>query len=89
MPFVNSRQLPVIITDVYVIYAGVSFPRNFLTISKTILKRLFRVYAHIYHAHFDDIIELREEVCTTNAVANVHVVLNANGQGESSHEALY
>ena len=43
--------------------AGTSFPRNFITISKTILKRLFRVYAHIYHAHFDDIIALKEEVC--------------------------
>lgn len=41
--------------------AGVSFPRNFITIAKTILKRLFRVYAHIYHAHFDDIITLQEE----------------------------
>lgn len=59
------------ITDMYmyVIHTGVTFPRNFLTISKTILKRLFRVYAHIYHAHFDDVIELREEVCIPNAVA--------------------
>jgi MOB kinase activator 1 len=40
---------------------GTSFPRNFITIAKTILKRLFRVYAHIYHAHFDDIISLKEE----------------------------
>ena len=40
---------------------GVAFPKNFLTIAKTILKRLFRVYAHIYHAHFSDIISLSEE----------------------------
>ena len=31
---------------------GVKFPPNFQTIVKTILKRLFRVYAHIYHQHF-------------------------------------
>ena len=31
---------------------GVPFPSNFLNIAKTILKRLFRVYAHIYHQHF-------------------------------------
>ena len=31
---------------------GVPFPKNFLSIAKTILKRLFRVYAHIYHSHF-------------------------------------
>lgn len=37
------------------------FPKNFLTIAKTILKRLFRVYAHIYHQHFDQVIKLSEE----------------------------
>ena len=31
---------------------GVPFPNNFLTNAKTILKRLFRVYAHVYHQHF-------------------------------------
>jgi len=31
---------------------GVPFPRNFETIIKVIFKRLFRVYAHIYHTHF-------------------------------------
>ncbi|KAF9405920.1 hypothetical protein HW555_013516 [Spodoptera exigua] len=31
---------------------GVPFPKNFLPMAKTILKRLFRVYAHIYHQHF-------------------------------------
>ena len=40
---------------------GVPFPKNFLTIAKTILKRLFRVYAHIYHAHFRDVVRLTEE----------------------------
>lgn len=40
---------------------GVPFPRNFLSVAKTILKRLFRVYAHIYHCHFEQVIELHEE----------------------------
>ena len=31
---------------------GVSFPKNFMGIIKVIFKRLFRVYAHIYHTHF-------------------------------------
>jgi len=31
------------------------------TIAKTILKRLFRVYAHIYHQHFKEIVSLGEE----------------------------
>lgn len=37
------------------------FPKNFLGIAKTILKRLFRVYAHIYHAHFPRVVALGEE----------------------------
>ncbi|XP_029194690.1 MOB kinase activator 1B [Acropora muricata] len=40
---------------------GVPFPKNFLSIAKTILKRLFRVYAHIYHQHFLHIVGLGEE----------------------------
>jgi MOB kinase activator 1 len=40
---------------------GVPFPKNFLTIAKTILKRLFRVYAHIYHQHFSEVVQLGEE----------------------------
>ena len=40
---------------------GEPFPKNFMNVSKTILRRLFRVYAHIYHSHFDYVIELKEE----------------------------
>ncbi|VDI25662.1 Hypothetical predicted protein [Mytilus galloprovincialis] len=36
---------------------GVPFPKNFLAIAKTILKRLFRVYAHIYHQHFKEVVD--------------------------------
>lgn len=41
--------------------AGVPFPKNFMSVAKTILKRLFRVYAHIYHQHFDSVMQLQEE----------------------------
>lgn len=37
---------------------GMSFSRDFLSIVKTILKRMFRVYAHIYHSHFRQIVAL-------------------------------
>ncbi|XP_065197968.1 MOB kinase activator 1A-like [Sycon ciliatum] len=40
---------------------GVPFPKNFLSTAKTILKRLFRVYAHVYHQHFQSVIHLGEE----------------------------
>ncbi|KAF8768590.1 hypothetical protein HU200_007138 [Digitaria exilis] len=43
------------------ICAGTQFPQNFKDIVKTIFKRLFRVYAHIYHSHFQKIVNLKEE----------------------------
>uniref|UniRef100_A0A0N5AW01 MOB kinase activator-like 1 n=1 Tax=Syphacia muris TaxID=451379 RepID=A0A0N5AW01_9BILA len=39
---------------------GVPFPQNFIQVAKTIMKRLFRVYAHIYHQHLDLIEQLKE-----------------------------
>ena len=41
-----------------VLSIGVPFPKNFLAMMKTIFKRLFRVYAHIYHTHFQIIMAL-------------------------------
>eukprot|EP00850_Spirogloea_muscicola_P012471 SM000080S22986 [mRNA] locus=s80:602218:603566:- [translate_table: standard] len=40
---------------------GAPFPSNFKDVVKTIFKRLFRVYAHIYHSHFQRICSLHEE----------------------------
>ncbi|XP_013676270.2 MOB kinase activator-like 1A [Brassica napus] len=40
---------------------GAPFPQNFKDVVKTIFKRLFRVYAHIYHSHFQKIVSLKEE----------------------------
>jgi len=40
---------------------GVPFPPKFINIVKNIFKRLFRVYAHIYHSHFPKITSLGEE----------------------------
>lgn len=37
---------------------GVPFPKQFPALVKTIMKRLFRVYAHMYCHHFDEINEL-------------------------------
>nr|TKV95607.1 hypothetical protein SEVIR_9G374300v2 [Setaria viridis] len=34
---------------------GAPFPPNFRDIVKTILKRLFRVYAHIYHSNLEEV----------------------------------
>ncbi|KAL1915158.1 uncharacterized protein VTP21DRAFT_7639 [Calcarisporiella thermophila] len=40
---------------------GQPFPRHFTTQVKTIFKRLFRVYAHLYYHHFDAVLALGEE----------------------------
>eukprot|EP01115_Flamella_aegyptia_P012436 TRINITY_DN6205_c0_g1_i1.p1 TRINITY_DN6205_c0_g1~~TRINITY_DN6205_c0_g1_i1.p1 ORF type:complete len:222 (+),score=43.00 TRINITY_DN6205_c0_g1_i1:27-692(+) len=40
---------------------GVPFNKNFPKIVKHIFKRLFRVYAHIYHSHFSKITHLDQE----------------------------
>ncbi|KAA6374601.1 MAG: putative MOB kinase activator 1B [Streblomastix strix] len=40
---------------------GVPFPKNFQSVVKNIFKRLFRIYAHIYHGHFNKIVQLGEE----------------------------
>ncbi|KAJ1334840.1 MOB kinase activator 1B [Batrachochytrium salamandrivorans] len=40
---------------------GVPFSKSFQTSIKTILKRLFRVYAHIYHSHFQKFVDLRAD----------------------------
>lgn len=48
-------------STIYLFVLGVPFKRNFMSVAKTILKRLFRVYAHIYHQHFDSVIQLQEE----------------------------
>ncbi|KAG6919388.1 hypothetical protein DXG01_006271 [Tephrocybe rancida] len=37
---------------------GVPFPRNFRDTVRSIVRRLFRVYAHIYSNHFDQICAL-------------------------------
>lgn len=40
---------------------GVPFPKDFETRLKNIYKRLFRVYAHMYHSHIEKIITLGAE----------------------------
>lgn len=37
---------------------GVPFPKNFRDTVRTIFRRLFRVYGHIYSSHFDQICAL-------------------------------
>ncbi len=41
--------------------SGAAFPKNFQSITSKIFSRLFRVYAHIYHSHFNQIVSLGAE----------------------------
>ncbi len=54
-------MLPLNPPDIYVSAdegVGVPFPRTFKDTVRTIVRRLFRVYAHIYSNHFDQICAL-------------------------------
>jgi len=46
---------------IFPLQLGTPFPKNFQSIVKVIFKRLFRVYAHIYHSHFQKIVGLGAE----------------------------
>lgn len=40
---------------------GEPFPPDFRAVVRTVFKRLFRVYAHLYHSHFRHVCSLGEE----------------------------
>ena len=44
------------------------FPSNFITVIRNMFKRLFRVYAHMYHSHYKDATELKFECHKTRAL---------------------
>jgi len=44
--------------QVFPVESGIEFPKDFRNVVKTLLKRLFRVYGHIYHHHINKIIAL-------------------------------
>jgi MOB kinase activator 1 len=46
---------------IFPLQLGTPFPKTFQGVVKTIFKRLFRVYAHIYHSHFPRIVSLGAE----------------------------
>jgi len=41
--------------------AGHEFPQNFPSTAKHVYRQLLRVFAHIYHAHYEHILHLRSE----------------------------
>jgi len=47
--------------NIFPLQLGTPFPKDFVKTVKVIFKRLFRVYAHIYHSHFQKIVGLGAE----------------------------
>jgi MOB kinase activator 1 len=43
---------------VFIHSTGAPFPKDFRATCKTVLRRLFRIYGHIYASHFDQICAL-------------------------------
>ena len=41
-----------------ILFLGSPFPKNYISVVKTILKRLFRVFVHVYIHHFDKLVAI-------------------------------
>ena len=67
---------------------GGTFPRNFLSIAKLILKRLFRVYAHVYHQHFKEV-NTHAAIVETYRSGSPGCVSRGGGAREHELEALH
>lgn len=63
--------------------AGVPFPRNFIATIKSIVRRLFRVYAHLYNHHFAQLCALSIEgssAVSQSAVGLMVTLMNSTHQ---------
>jgi MOB kinase activator 1 len=45
-------------SKIFPVDEGADFPKSFKTVCKTLLKRMFRVYGHIYHHHIHKMVAL-------------------------------
>jgi len=53
----------------------IPFPENFLSTVSTIFKRLFRIYAHIYYSHAQDIVDLGVEAHLNTAFKHFYLFI--------------
>ncbi|KAH9359825.1 hypothetical protein HPB48_015709 [Haemaphysalis longicornis] len=67
-------------------HAEVPFRWNFFSIAKTILERLLRVCAHIYHQHFSEVVQLGDEVHLNSSFK--HFILFVQEFGLVDHHEL-
>jgi MOB kinase activator 1 len=63
-------------SDLFPTEPSMPFPENFVSQVRTIFKRLFRAYAHMYHSHFDHFVALGAEThlntCFKHFIVYVH-----------------
>jgi hypothetical protein len=69
-----------------------SYPKKFHSICSTIYKRFFRVYAHIYHAHFKQIQALGADAhlntCFKHFMSEKHTHTRREDEEGSSRSCL-
>lgn len=58
---------------------GVPFPPNFLATIKSIVRRLFRVYAHLYNHHFAQLCALSIEAHINTSYRHFLIFVNEVG----------
>ena len=50
------------INIITIIYRDGIYPDNYMPIMHIVFKKLFRVYAHVYHHHLDEFIKQKAEI---------------------------
>jgi hypothetical protein len=58
--------------EIFPVTTDIPFPRTFITLSKKILTRLFRVFVHVYIHHFDRIVSIGAEPHVNTCFKHFH-----------------
>eukprot|EP00002_Diphylleia_rotans_P000011 TRINITY_DN10004_c0_g1_i1.p1 TRINITY_DN10004_c0_g1~~TRINITY_DN10004_c0_g1_i1.p1 ORF type:complete len:216 (+),score=45.56 TRINITY_DN10004_c0_g1_i1:88-735(+) len=61
--------------EVFPSQPGVEFPAHFESIVKTIFRRMFRIYAHIYTVHFEKFVESKQEATLNSGFKHFYYFL--------------
>ncbi|KAF8138542.1 Mob1/phocein [Boletus edulis] len=72
----DTRLLGFVMLPNLCLTSGIPFPRNFRDTVRTIVRRLFRVYAHIYSNHFDQICALGIEAHLNTSYRHFFLFIN-------------
>lgn len=62
--------------DIFPVKTDVPFPKNFVSICKKILTRLFRVFVHVYIHHFDRLVAIGAEAHVNTCYKHFYYFVN-------------